>query len=87
GQLVPPGVLGEICIGGVGVAKGYLDRPELTAERFVDDLLGPVRGAKLYRTGDLGRLRADGIFEFAGRVDDQIKIRGIRVELGDLEAA
>jgi amino acid adenylation domain-containing protein len=87
GQLVPPGVLGEICIGGAGVAKGYLDRPELTAERFVPDRLGAAPGAKLYRTGDMGRLRADGVFEFAGRVDDQVKIRGIRVELGDIEAA
>jgi len=87
GQLVPPGVLGEICIGGAGVARGYLNRPELTAERFVDDRFGATPGGKLYRTGDMGRLRADGVFEFAGRVDDQIKIRGIRVELGDIEAA
>jgi len=84
GQMVPPGVPGEIYLGGVGVARGYLNRPELTAERFVDD---PFTGVKLYRTGDVGRLRADGVFEFAGRVDDQIKIRGIRVELGDIEAA
>ncbi len=87
GQPVPPGVLGEIHIGGAGVANGYLDRPELTAERFVADTLGPVTGARLYRTGDLGRIRADGVFEFAGRIDDQVKIRGIRVELGDIEAA
>jgi amino acid adenylation domain-containing protein len=87
GQLVPPAVLGEIYIGGLGVARGYLDRPELTAERFVDDHLSGVAGAKLYRTGDMGRLRADGVFEFAGRLDDQVKIRGIRVELGDIEAA
>ena len=87
GQLVPPGVLGEICLGGVGVARGYLNRPELTAERFVDDGYSGIPGAKLYRTGDVGRLRADGVFEFAGRVDDQVKIRGIRVELGDIEAA
>jgi thioesterase domain-containing protein len=87
GQLVPPGVLGEICIGGAGVARGYLNRPELTAERFVDDRFSGVAGAKLYRTGDMGRLRDDGVFEFAGRVDDQVKIRGIRVELGDIEAA
>ena len=87
GQLVPPGVLGEICLGGVGIARGYLNRPELTAQAFVDDRFGAVPGAKLYRTGDVGRLRSDGVFEFAGRVDDQIKIRGIRVELGDIEAA
>jgi amino acid adenylation domain-containing protein len=86
-QLVPPGVLGEIYIGGAGVASGYLNRPELTAERFVDDQLGSVAAAKLYRTGDLGRMRADGVFEFAGRVDDQVKVRGVRVELGDIEAA
>jgi amino acid adenylation domain-containing protein len=87
GQLVPPGVLGEICIAGVGVARGYLDRPQLTAERFVEDRFGKIPGARLYRTGDLGRLRSDGVLEFAGRLDDQIKIRGIRVELGDIEAA
>ena len=88
GQLTPPGVLGEIYLGGAGVARGYLKRPELTAERFVDDPFNaPAGGGRLYRTGDLGRLRSDGMFEFAGRVDDQIKIRGIRVELGDIEAA
>jgi len=88
GQLTPPGVLGEIYLGGAGVARGYLKRPELTAERFVDDPFNaPARGGSLYRTGDMGRLRSDGVFEFAGRVDDQIKIRGIRVELGDIEAA
>jgi len=85
GQLVPPGVLGEICIGGAGVALGYLKRPELTAQRFIPDLYGGVGGA-LYRTGDLGRLR-DGVFEFCGRIDDQVKVRGVRVELGDIEAA
>jgi amino acid adenylation domain-containing protein len=88
GQLVPPGVLGEIYLGGAGVARGYLNRPGLTAERFIEDPFNaPARGGNLYRTGDLGRLRSDGVFEFAGRVDDQIKIRGIRVELGDIEAA
>jgi amino acid adenylation domain-containing protein len=86
-QLVPWGVLGEIYIGGAGVARGYLNRPDLTAERFVADHLGGCETATLYRTGDLGRLRADGVFEFAGRMDDQVKIRGVRVELGDIEAA
>jgi amino acid adenylation domain-containing protein len=86
-QLVPPGVLGEIYIGGAGIACGYLNRPTLTAERFVNDQFGSVAAAKLYRTGDLGRMRADGVFEFAGRVDDQVKIRGVRVELGDIETA
>jgi amino acid adenylation domain-containing protein len=84
---VPPGVLGEIYIGGAGVARRYLNRPEMTAERFVDDPLGSVEGSKLYRTGDLGCMRADGMFEFAGRMDNQVKIRGVRVELGDIEAA
>ncbi len=87
GQLVPPGVIGELHIGGAGVAQGYLNRPELTAERFVPDHIAGNSGARLYCTGDLGRLRADGVFEFVGRSDDQIKIRGIRVELGDIEAA
>jgi amino acid adenylation domain-containing protein len=86
GQLVPPGVLGEICIGGAGVAQGYLKRTELTAQRFIPDRHGGDCGATLYRTGDLGRLR-DDVFEFCGRVDDQVKIRGVRVELGDIEAA
>jgi amino acid adenylation domain-containing protein len=86
-QLVPAGVIGEICIGGAGVAHGYLNRPELTAERFVDDALGAASASKLYRTGDLGRVRADGVFEFVGRVDDQVKIRGVRVQLGEIEAA
>ena len=86
-QLVPWGVVGEIYIGGAGVARGYLNRPELTAERFVEDHLTDGETTTLYRTGDLGRLRADGVFEFAGRMDDQIKIRGVRVELGEIEAA
>jgi amino acid adenylation domain-containing protein len=87
GRLVPPGVVGEICIGGVGVGRGYLNRPELTADRFVPDPFTQEPAGRLYRTGDLGRLRSDGVFEFAGRIDDQIKIRGIRIELGDIEAA
>ena len=86
-QFVPAGVIGEICIGGAGVAEGYLNRPELTAERFLDNALGAASAARLYRTGDLGRVRADGVFEFVGRVDDQVKIRGVRVQLGEIEAA
>ena len=86
-HLVPPGVVGEIYIGGAGVARGYLNRPELTAAAFVPDGRAAATDAKLYRTGDLGRLRADGVFEFAGRADDQVKIRGVRVELGEIEAA
>ncbi|MES1184765.1 MAG: amino acid adenylation domain-containing protein [Myxococcales bacterium] len=88
--LAPLGVAGEICIGGAGVALGYWRRPELTAEKFVPDpfALEPSDGepARMYRTGDVGRLRADGVIECFGRVDQQIKIRGYRVELGEIEA-
>lgn len=83
---VPPGVPGEICIGGPGVARGYLNRPEATAEKFVPDPFSPERGARLYRTGDLGRFRPDGNLEFIGRSDQQLKIRGFRVEPGEIEA-
>jgi amino acid adenylation domain-containing protein len=85
---VPVGVSGEIYIAGKGLARGYLDRPELTAERFLADpfeLDGP--GSRLYRTGDLGRLLEDGRFECLGRIDHQVKIRGVRIELADIEAA
>ncbi|MEV4416171.1 amino acid adenylation domain-containing protein [Catellatospora sp. NPDC049609] len=78
---VPPGVLGELCLGGAGVARGYLNRPELTASRFVDTPLG-----RLYRTGDRVRQAADGSLEFHGRSDDQVKLRGYRVEPGEVEA-
>jgi hypothetical protein len=83
-NLVPVGAAGEICIGGVGVARGYLNQPDLTAERFVDD---PFGEGKLYRSGDLGRYRADGQIEYLGRFDEQVKIGGVRIELGEIEAA
>ncbi|MDT0473328.1 amino acid adenylation domain-containing protein [Streptomyces sp. DSM 41014] len=81
----PVGVVGELAIGGVGVARGYLDRPELTAERFGDDPFVP--GGRLYRSGDLARWRTDGTLEFRGRIDDQVKIRGLRVEPDEVAAA
>ena len=83
---VPVGVAGELYIGGDGVARGYLNRPQLTAERFVKDPFSSRPDARLYRTGDRAHYRPDGIIEFLGRSDNQIKIRGFRVELGEIEA-
>lgn len=87
GQPCLPGVPGELCIGGEGVALGYLGRPELTAERFVRDAWTVGATRPLYRTGDRARWRADGTLEHLGRLDFQVKLRGYRIELGDVEAA
>ncbi|MGW2933700.1 amino acid adenylation domain-containing protein [Streptomyces sp. NPDC001156] len=86
GRLVPPGVTGEICVGGAGVAAGYLDRPDLTAQRFLPDPYAPDPSARMYRSGDLGRLRPDGRLEHLGRIDSQVKIRGFRIELDEIRA-
>lgn len=83
---VEPGEAGELYIGGAGVAHGYLNRPELTAERFLEDPFSSTPGARLYKSGDLARYREDGILEFLGRADDQVKIHGYRIELGEIEA-
>ncbi len=85
--LVPQGVNGEIVIGGLGVTRGYLKRPAITAARFVPDPFSSSPGARLYRSGDLGRYLPDGKLEFVGRADHQVKFRGFRIELGEIEAA
>jgi amino acid adenylation domain-containing protein len=87
GQIVAPGIIGEIVIGGDGVAEGYWKRPELTAEKFISDPFSTEPNAMLYRTGDLGKLLPNGEFQCLGRIDHQVKIRGHRIELGEIEAA
>ncbi|QVR65982.1 non-ribosomal plipastatin synthetase PpsC [Bacillus subtilis subsp. subtilis] len=85
GVLQPVGAVGELCVGGDGVARGYLGRPDLTKEKFVPHPFAP--GDRLYRTGDLARWLSDGTIEYVGRIDDQVKVRGYRVELGEIETA
>lgn len=85
-MLLPVGVKGELFIGGDGVGRGYLQKPEATAERFVPDRFSEEGGGRLYRTGDLTRYREDGTIEYLGRIDNQVKVRGYRIELGEIEA-
>jgi acyl-coenzyme A synthetase/AMP-(fatty) acid ligase len=84
---VPLGVMGELFLGGEGLARGYLQRPEITAERFVPNPFSEVQGKRLYCTGDQARWRTDGTLEFLGRLDHQIKLRGYRIEMGEIETA
>ena len=87
GQPVPVGIPGELCVGGVGLSRGYLNRPELTSEKFIPNPFGDCKNRRLYKTGDLARYLPGGNIEFCGRADDQVKIHGFRIELGEVEAA
>ena len=86
-QPVPEGVTGELFLAGVGVGRGYLNRPDLTAAKFIPDLFSGDPAARMYRTGDLSRYRHDGVVDFLGRIDHQVKLRGFRIELGEIESA
>jgi acyl carrier protein len=87
GSLVPPGVPGEICLAGAGLARGYLNQPALTGEKFIANPFSHHAGDRLYKTGDLGKWLPDGNIAYLGRLDDQVKIRGFRIELGEIESA
>ncbi|MCC2650942.1 MAG: hypothetical protein K0Q60_1097 [Microvirga sp.] len=86
GEPVPIGIPGELCIGGAGLARGYWNRPELTAEKFIPNPFCPTQGSRIYKTGDRARYRSDGAIELLGRLDHQVKVRGFRIELGEIEA-